>query len=286
VQVTLELGERLRILRARRGMTRRELSQAAGVSDRYLTSLEFGRANPSLVVLDQIARGLECSIAELVGDVTTASPEWLLIRDLLGSCDEAELRRARLAISQSIGVGRDNKSSGRRVALIGLRGAGKSTLGQLLSEDLEMPLIELSAQIEALAGHSIGEIHDLYGPNAYRRYERRALEHVLQSHPDFVMAAPGGVVAAPATFGLLLTHCWTVWLRAQPEDHMNRAIRQGDLRPMAGNAEAMGDLRRILQGREAFYAKADITVDTSKQPLADTFRLLRAGVRDRLVMAS
>lgn len=278
-------GARLRLLRAGRGLTRRELAQASGVSDRYLASLESGNANPSLAVLDQIASGLDCPLAALLGDVTATSPEWILIRDLLDGRDEADLRRARLAIGESMASTGQSRPSMRRIALIGLRGAGKSTLGHLLSEDLDMPLIELSSQIQNMAGHSVAEIHDLYGPNAYRRYERRALEEVLQIYPDVVMAIPGGMVSEPATFGLLLKHCLTVWLRADPEDHMSRVAQQGDSRPMAGNAEAMEDLRRILSVREPFYGKADLTVDTSRQPLAETFRLLRECVRGQLLIA-
>lgn len=276
-----EFGERLRTLRARRGMSRKQLSLSSRVSERYLANLEFGKANPSLGVLDQVSRGLGCSVAELLGDSTTLSPEWLLIRDILGGRSEADLRRARVALSQVLGVGSKGTAGGMRIALIGLRGAGKSTLGGLLSEHLEVPFIELSAHIEALAGYSIREIHDLCGVGAYRRYERRALEEALQIHPEFVMATPGGVVSDATTFGLLLDHCFSVWLRAAPEDHMSRVAQQGDLRPMAGNAEAMEDLRRILEGREAFYAKADVTVDTSCQPLDETFGRLRTAVQDR-----
>lgn len=280
-----EFGERLRVLRARRGMTRRDLGRASSVSDRYVASLESGKANPSLLVLDQLARGLECSVAEILGDMTTASPEWLLLRDLLRDRGEADVRKARIVASESIGVQVDHGSSVRRIALIGLRGAGKSTLGHLLAEDLDMPLIELSEHIERIAGYSIREIQDLYGTRAYRRYEYRALAEALQIYPEFVMAAPGGLVSEPSTFRLLLSHCWTVWLRAEPEDHMRRVAQQGDLRPMAGNSEAMDDLRRILTVREPFYSKADVAVDTSSQSLDDTFLLLRTTVRHRLELS-
>lgn len=273
-----EFGERLRMLRSRRGVTRKELAIASDVSERYLASMETGRANPSLLVLDQVARGLDCSLAEIIGDVTTLTPEWLLLRDLLHGLSEAELRGARLHMAQQLGSGLDRVGGGHRIALIGLRGAGKSTLGQLLAQELDVPFVELSAQIEQLAGCSIREIHDLYGPSAYRRYERRALDETLQIHAEFVIATPGGMVSEPATFNVLMTHCRTVWLRARPEDHMSRVAQQGDLRPMAGNDEAMEDLRRILRGREAFYAKADIVVETSEQALAETARLLLEAV--------
>jgi XRE family aerobic/anaerobic benzoate catabolism transcriptional regulator len=274
-------GEGLRALRARRGLTRKSLAEMAAVSERYLANLEFGRGNPSLLILDQIARALQCPLAELIGDVTATSPEWLLIRELLDGRSEDELRRARLAIGESAGTGGERLGRHRRFALIGLRGAGKSTLGRMLSEDLDVPFVELSAQIEAVAGYSIREIQDLYGPNAYRRYERRALEETLQIYPDLVLATPGGLVSEPATFNLLLSHCTTLWLQADPEDHMQRVTAQGDLRPMAASAEAMADLRHILASRAAFYSKADLRLDTSRQPLGETFQLLRASVRQQ-----
>jgi XRE family transcriptional regulator, aerobic/anaerobic benzoate catabolism transcriptional regulator len=277
----IAFGERLRMLRARRGLTRKAAALAADVSERYLANLEHGTGNPSLLILDQIAGALQCSPAELIGDVTTSSAEWLLIRELLEGRSEAELMRARTAIGEVLGTGGDHRGKGRRIALIGLRGAGKSTLGHLLAEDLDVPFIELSAEIEKLAGYSIREIQDLYGATAYRRYERRALEEALQIYPELVLATPGGLVSDPATFNLL-SHCTTVWLQADPEDHMNRVAQQGDMRPMAASQEAMTDLKRILAGRAAFYAKAQLTIDTSRQALPETFQLLRAKVRELL----
>lgn len=271
-------GERLRTLRARRGVTRKMLAKSAGVSERYLALLENGTGNPSLLILDQVARALQCPMAELVGDITTSTPEWLLIRELLEGRPEADLRRARLAIGETIGIGGQRRKTSRRIALIGLRGAGKSTLGRMLGDALDIPFVELSAEIEKVAGYSIREIHDLYGPTSYRRYERRALEEVVQIYDDVVIATPGGIVSEPATFNLLLSHCFTVWLQADPEDHMARVAAQGDMRPMAASAEAMEDLRRILAGRSSFYSKADATLDTSRQPLDETFRRLQADV--------
>jgi len=275
-------GERLRTLRARRGLTRKAVAQTADVSERYLANLEHGTGNPSLLILDQIAGALQCSTAELIGDVTTSSSEWLLIRELLEGRNEPDLLRARLAIGEVLGTGGDRRAKSRRIALIGLRGAGKSTLGHLLSEDLDVPFIELSREIEKVAGYSIREIQDLYGASAYRRYERRALEETLQIYPEVVLATPGGVVSDPATFNQLLSHCTTVWLQADPEDHMDRVARQGDMRPMAASQEAMDDLRRILAGRAAFYSKAQLAVDTSRQPLPETFQLLRTKVREAI----
>src|SRR5205085_2977246 len=268
-------AERLRNLRAQRGITRKTLAEIASVSERYLANLETGRGNPSLLIMLDIARALQCTPAELIGDVTATNPEWLMIRELLDGRSIDELRRARMAIGNAIGVdGTDPQGSGR-IALIGLRGAGKSTLGRMLAEDLDVPFVELSTEIERVAGLSIREIHDLYGQSAYRRYERRALKETLQIYPDLVLATPGGLVSEPATLNMLLSHCLTVWLRATPEDHMKRVTQQGDLRPMAGNTEAMEDLRRILEARAAFYGKANLTLDTSEQPLDATFARLR-----------
>ena len=142
----------------------------------------------------------------------------------------------------------------------------------MLADDLDVPFIELSREIEKFAGCSVREIHDLYGTNAYRRYERRALEETVQIYSEVVIATPGGIVSDPATFNLLLAHCTTVWLQAAPEDHMGRVAAQGDTRPMAASKEAMDDLRRILSGRAAFYSKADLSVDTSGHDLAESFR--------------
>ena len=276
------LGDRVRDLRARRGMTRKAVSMAADVSERHLANLEYGEGNASILVLLQVAGALQCSLAELIGDITTASPEWLLIRELLGQRHEADLRRARIALGELLGTGGVAGTVSTRVALIGLRGAGKSSLGQMLAEDLGFPFVELSREIEKFAGCSVAEIQALYGQNAYRRYERRAMEETIQIYPEAVIATPGGVVSDPATFNQLLSHCTTVWLQADPEDHMSRVLAQGDTRPMAASKEAMEDLKGILAGRAAFYSKAQLALDTSAQPLAPTFALLRSQVRDLL----
>ena len=276
------LGERVRGLRARRGMTRKAVSIAAEVSERHLANLEYGEGNASILVLLQVANALQCSLAELIGDVTTLSPEWLLIRELLERCGEADLRRARIALGELLGTGGVPGAVSTRVALIGLRGAGKSALGQMLAEDLGFPFVELSREIEKFAGCSVAEIQALYGQNAYRRYERRAMEETIQIYPEAVIATPGGLVSDPATFNQLLSHCTTVWLQADPEDHMNRVLAQGDTRPMAASKEAMEDLKVILAGRAAFYSKAQFTLNTSAQGLAPSFALLRSQVRDLL----
>jgi len=279
-----QLGERVRALRSRRGVTRKALAHLAHVSERHLANLEYGTGNASVLILLQVAQALQCSMAELIGDITTSSPEWLLIRELLERRDEATLRRVRVAVGEMLGTGGgqgegSNQPRSQRVALVGLRGAGKSTLGAMLAEALDFPFIELSREIEKFAGCSVGEIQGLYGQAAYRRYERRALEEAIQIYPEAVIATPGGIVSDPATFNVLLGHCTTVWLQAEPEDHMQRVASQGDMRPMAASKEAMDDLRAILAGRTAFYAKAELHVNTSAQPLRETFELLLAQVK-------
>jgi XRE family aerobic/anaerobic benzoate catabolism transcriptional regulator len=276
------LGDRVRSLRARKAMTRRALSVASEVSERHLANLELGVGNASILVLRQVARALDSDLVELLGDETAASPEWLMIRELLRGRAEQDLRRARLGLTELFGEATKPATRSRRIALVGLRGAGKSTLGQMLADDLDVPFVELNNVIEQVAGCSLAEIHNLYGPTAYRRYERRALEETVQLYTDAVIATPGGIVSDAATFNLLLAQCFTVWLKASPEEHMHRVIAQGDLRPMSGNQEAMEDLKRILAGRAAFYGKADITFDTSGRTLASSFPVLREMLREAL----
>ena len=267
----LALGERVRLLRARRGLTRKSVAIASGVSERHLANLEYGIGNASILVLQQVATALDCSLAELVGDLSTSSPEWLMLRELLRGRSDAELRRARLSLATLFGVAGGDADRGQRIALIGLRGAGKSTLGARLAEALDMPFVELSREIERIAGASVREIHDLYGSNAYHRYERRALDETVRAHRAAVIATPGGIVSEPATFNALLGHCTTVWLQASPEEHMARVTAQGDTRPMAQSREAMADLRRILAGRSPFYAKADARFDTAGKSEDESF---------------
>ena len=275
------LGERVRSLRSRKGMTRRSLAIASSVSERHLANLELGRGNASILVLRQVASALECLPADLLND-DIDSPERVLIRDLLRGRGDAELRRARLALAEVFGTAAGPLARGRRIALVGLRGAGKSTLGRRLADDLGAPFVELNREIERVAGYGLAEIHNLLGPAAYRRYERRALEEALARDPASVIATPGGIVSDPATFNLLLSNCFTVWLTASPADHMQRVVAQGDTRPMAGNSEAMEDLKRILAGRAAFYGKADLTFDTSGRPLDQAYVALVAALSTAL----
>ena len=234
------LGERVRSLRARRGLSRKAAAARARVSERHWANLETGVGNASILVLLQVAKALQCSLVTLLEEAPEAG----------------NLRR-------------------QHIALIGLRGAGKSTLGQRLAQELGYVFVELSRVIENLAGCSISEIHGLYGPEAYRRYERRALEDCLAQYPHVVMATPGGLVSEESTFNMMLAQCFTIWLQATPEDHMARVLAQGDTRPMSASTEAMQDLRRILSSRSPFYAKADLHFDTSLQPLEESFQKLK-----------
>jgi XRE family aerobic/anaerobic benzoate catabolism transcriptional regulator len=273
------VGERVKALRARKGMPRRVLAATADVSERHLANLETGVGNVTVRVLRQIAGALECPIAELLGDETTANPEWLLIRQMLHGRPEADLRRARSALAALFNAAPvDDGCRIDRIALIGLRGAGKSTLGRGLAEALGRPFIELGAEITRLAGCTPAEIQNLYGPSGYRRYEGAALEEVVETRKTFVLATPGGIVSDTSSYSLLLSRCFTIWLQARPREHMERVLAQGDLRPMAGNREAMQDLRSILASRTPFYAKADLSFDTSGEPAEESLTRLRAAV--------
>ena len=282
------LGERALALRIKRGMTRKALSNAANVSERHLANLEYGVGNVSVLVLLQLSQALGASFTQLLGESTNASPEWQKIHEMLGDASEAQLRLARKTINEllesSTYQGTNPTKHSSRIALIGLRGAGKSTLGRLLAEDLGFPFVELSREIERLAGCSISEIQALYGQNAYRRYERRAIDEAMQAYPQAVIATPGGLVSDAATYNLLLSNCTSIWLQADPQDHMERVAAQGDMRPMAGNKEAMEDLKFILAGRNAFYAKAEFHLNTSAQSQESTFLALRKIIRQALTL--
>jgi XRE family transcriptional regulator, aerobic/anaerobic benzoate catabolism transcriptional regulator len=277
----VSLGERVHTQRARRGLTRKALAQAADVSERHLANLEYGVGNASILVLQQVADALECPLAQLLGDVTTSNPEWLMLRELLMNADEAQLKNLRLNIATLLGaktldfIPTIGQKWHQRIALVGLRGAGKSTLGKMLAEHLGYPFFEMSTEVEKLAGASVAEIQALFGINAYRRYERRVLEQLIAGHAQAVIATPGGLVSDVASFNLMLSNCTSVWLQADPQDHMQRVRAQGDVRPMAASREAMEDLKGILAGRTPFYAKADFTLNTSAQPLTKTFTLLK-----------
>jgi XRE family aerobic/anaerobic benzoate catabolism transcriptional regulator len=269
------LGERIREARARRGMTRKILARDSGVSERYLAQLEGGHGNISIILLRQVAQAMGLPLAELVREGPDRPVELALLVEALERLSPAELGEARRLLGSAFGAA---MAEGRRhrIALIGLRGAGKSTLGRALAEARGLPFIELDREIERDSGLELSEIFALYGQAAFRRFERRCLEAVIERHPAAVIATGGSLVSEPGTFDLLLAGCFTVWLKAAPEEHMGRVLAQGDLRPMADNTEAMDDLRRILAGRAALYAKADAVVDTAGHTVAESLALLDA----------
>ncbi|MGE4483099.1 helix-turn-helix transcriptional regulator [Acidocella sp.] len=280
------LGKRVKLLRARRGMTRRVLAGEAGVSERHLANLESGTGNVSILVLAQVAQALDCPLAELLGDETTSTPEWLSIRRLLHGREPTEIERALRAVGELFG-GAHGQAPGfrnRRIAFIGLRGAGKSTLGQMVAAKLSAPFVELRAEITRLAGCAPVEIQALYGSNAYRRYERQALEDTLQSHQSCVIATAGGLVGDTSTFDLLLANCLTIWLQATPEDHFTRVLAQGDMRQLPGNRNGVDDIRLTLESRAGFYAKADLTFNTSGKTLDEAFTGLMGVLHERVPM--
>ena len=235
------LGERVRGWRAEHGITRKALALRSGVSERYLAQLETGQGNVSILLLRRIAHAMELPVEVLVRE------------------HEGEARR-------------------NRIALVGLRGAGKSTLGSKLAQSLEVPFIELDREVEREAGASLGEVFSMYGEEAYRRFERKALARVLKDQPRAVIATGGSLVNDPETYALLRDHCRCVWLKASPEEHMQRVIAQGDLRPFRGRTAALEELRTLLADRDSLYARADDTLDTTgrsaRQSLAELSALV------------
>lgn len=268
------LGKRVRELRELRGMARKVLARDADVSERYLAQLEAGEGNVSIVLLRRIALALGVQPEDLMVSGRTAA--YRLVAQLLERFPEDRLEEVLFRLIRDLGA--HDTARRRRVALMGLRGAGKSTLGELLATELHVPFIELDSEIEREAGMALSEVFLLYGQGGYRRMERRCLERVIESHPDVVLSVGGGIVSEPDTFNLLLANCFTVWLKASPEEHMTRVAAQGDLRPMQDNEDAMEDLRRILSAREPLYAKADVQVDTSGQKLEESLAKLRQAV--------
>ena len=272
------LGERVRQMRARRGMTRRILARDSGVSERYLAQLESGQGNISILLLRQIAQALDTPLQALVLDGPEPAVDLVHTTEFLRRLPAAELVEARRLLVEHFG-GVDLYARRGRIALVGLRGAGKSTLGAILADRLEAPFLELDRLIEQESGVSLSVLFDLYGQSGFRRLERRVLDQVIERYPRFVLATGGSLVSEPATFERLLTMCFTVWLRATPEQHMQRVIAQGDMRPMADNREPMSDLRRILDVREPLYRKADATIDTSGGPVEETAEMLEQAIR-------
>lgn len=267
------LGERVRAWRARRGMTRKMLAVQSQVSERHLAKLESGEGNISVLLLQQVAGALNLPIVNFFQDDARPRAEVGRIQQLLERLPDSTLAEIRQQLMRQHGVVEEERR--QRIALIGLRGAGKSSLGKRLADQVNCPFVELDRDVEKLAGMGLSELFSLYGQSGYRRFERRALEAAINNHERVVIATGGSIVSESATFDLLLANCYTVWLKATPEEHMARVLAQGDLRPMAGNKAAMDDLKQILRGRATLYGKADHNIDTSKQSLEQTLAKLK-----------
>ena len=231
-----KLGERVRAWRNEHATTRKSLALASGVSERYLAQLEAGQGNISVLLLRRLAHAMGVAVDSLV---------------------------------------REEQVREKCIALIGLRGAGKSTLGERLAESLGLPFVELDGEVAKEAGTALGDVFSLYGQEGFRRFERRALERVIALHPRAVIAAGGSLVTDPATYSLLLERCQCVWLKASPEQHMARVIAQGDMRPFKGRSAALKEIRKLLEDREKLYARADAVVDTSGKPARQSLADLR-----------
>ena len=271
------LGERVRILRNQRGMTRKALAAHAKVSERYLAQMEVGKGNCSIVLLRRIARAIGLPVTQLVREGDEPLLDLVLLTQFLERLSPDMLVEARKLVTEHFTSPAEDMHR-RRIALLGLRGGGKSTLGQLLADRLGIPFIELDREIEKHSGAPLSEIFDMFGQETFRRAEREALDDVLRQHPHFVIATGGSIVTEPGTLEVLLSSCFTVWVRAEPEEHMKRVLAQGDMRPMAHNARAMQDLVSILKSREPLYAKSGAVVTTTgktpEQNLAELLRLI------------
>ncbi len=270
------VGERVRLARARRGMSRKSLSRASGVSERYLAELERGAGNASLLVLRQIADALSIEAAALVSDAPERPLDLTLVLHQLGRLSPSELAEARHLIAQRFGQG--GPSAQGRIALVGLRGAGKTTLGQLAAQALAVPFVELDREIERASGMELSEIFSVHGQAMFRSFERQCLETIIARFERVVIATGGSLVTEPGTYDLLLSTCFVVWLSASPDEHMSRVLAQGDLRPMADGPQAMEDLKAILESRTPLYAKANAVVNTGSKSEAQAFAALLAAM--------
>ena len=276
----LSLGKRVRELRSRRGMTRKMVAVEAEVSERHLAQLEAGEGNVSIVLLRRIAAALNVSLVELFKLESEETSEKQLIQRFFERLPDHRLKDVVLRLIRDFDL--EEKLRRARIALIGLRGAGKSTLGSKLAGESKIPFIELDREIEKDMGMPLAEIFSLYGQSGYRAIERRTLEKVLNEQERAVLSVGGGMVSEKETFDYLLSNCYTVWIKAQPEEHMSRVMAQGDFRAMAGSGQAMEDLRRILEAREPLYGKADMHLDTSGSSVEDSFSKLKAALQANL----
>ena len=275
----LFLGKRVRELRNRRGLTRKMMAKEADVSERHLAQLEAGEGNVSIVLLRRIAAALHVSLAELFAVETETRHEKILIQRFLERLPAHRVEDAMSRLMREFG--KEERERRLRVALVGIRGAGKSTLGSRLSEEMKIPFIELDQEIEKDTGMPLGEIFSLYGQTGYREIEKRLLERVLHEHERGILSVGGGVVSEKESYDYLLANCYTIWIKARPEEYMARVIAQGDFRVMGGSDRAMEDLRRILEAREPLYRKADMYLDTSGISVDESFAKLKAALQSK-----
>jgi XRE family aerobic/anaerobic benzoate catabolism transcriptional regulator len=277
-----EVGRLMRLCRAKRGMTRRQLAQGSGASERYLAQIEGGQGNPSVIMLKSIAEALDVPVVELLPRTTGRAAAMTHILDLLGRMPPSELPAVADLIEARAEQAVVSDRAGR-IALVGLRGAGKSTLGQRLALELGCPFIELDRLVEQEYGARIPDLIEIAGVATFRRYERACLERVIADNEAAVIAAAGGIVANAETYALLLRRSHTVWIKARPDEHMSRVMQQGDFRPMAQNREAMTDLVAILEARSPDYARAEAELETSGDTVEQSFaKLMRIVERYRI----
>jgi XRE family transcriptional regulator, aerobic/anaerobic benzoate catabolism transcriptional regulator len=269
----VSLGALVRTGRAKRGMTRRQLAQASGASERYLAQIESGQGNPSVIVLKAIAQALDVSIVELLPPTNGRSTTLARIIEHLGRLPAPELAAISDLIERRAAAATATDRA-QRIALVGLRGAGKSTLGRMLADALGAPLIELDRLVEHDYGASIPDLIEMAGLATFRHHERACLERVIAAHDAAVIATAGGIVSNPDTYDLLLRRTHTVWIKARPDEHMSRVMAQGDFRPMAENRQAMSDLVAILDARRADYARAQAALDTAGETVEQSFAKL------------
>ena len=273
----VELGQRVRSMRAVRGMSRKVLARESGVSERYIAQLESGLGNVSIMLLRRVADATGAPLQDLVADPARRPNDWPLVRELLRKASPAMIEDVKAVLSGhpvDRPAGAPPRVEVDRVALIGLRGAGKSSLGRLAAEKLGWRFVELNKEIEREAGFSITEVFSIYGQDGYRRYEQAALDRIIAEPGPMVLATGGGIVSDPITFERLLANFFTVWIKASPGEHMSRVRKQGDLRPMGGDKAAMSELITILQSREQLYARARTSIDTSGAALDQSLAAL------------
>ena len=258
-----QLGRRVRTMRALHGMSRKVLAKVSGISERYIAQLESGKGNVSIVLLRRVSDAMGAHLEDLI-PANEPAPDWPVIRDLVRKATANQIAQAKDILSgQANGASALRQTSFAGIALIGLRGAGKSTLGKMLARKIGWSFVELNKEIEAQNGLSVAEIIALYGQEGFRRMEQAALGQLLARKELMVLATGGGIVSEPLTFDLILSSFYTIWLKAEPEEHMARVRGQGDLRPMADDRSAMAELRTILLSREPLYARASAVVDTA-----------------------